>query len=414
MQGSLKLVFAVALAGCASVDAPEPEVDLSADLGEQETGLRWITLGADALETAQLAMDERQGGRVLAPVQLAANAVILAYDAADLPALSELMHVRHNRCGGFIVHDSLADAQLALRGARDAVDTLAVSYTLNNAAAVNGMLATLQVTRIAKMITDLSAYRNRYYTSTYGTQSSDFIFNQWKAIAAGRTDIIVERFTHTWAQKSIILTIPGSTLASEVVIMGGHQDSIASGGATAIAPGADDDASGIATLTEVLRAMIAKNYRPQRTIKLMAYAAEEVGLRGSAAIASNFQSRGVNVVGVVQFDMTNYKGSTKDIWLMQDYTNAAQNTFLQNLITTYVGATYGVDSCGYGCSDHASWHSRGYAASMPFESAMSQYNPNIHTSNDRISVSGNSATHALKFARLGVAYAAELAKGTIQ
>jgi leucyl aminopeptidase len=167
-------------------------------------------------------------------------------------------------------------------------------------------------------------------------------------------------------------------------------------------------------LTEVLRAMIAKNYRPQRTIKLMAYAAEEVGLRGSAAIASNFQSRGVNVVGVVQFDMTNYKGSTKDIWLMQDYTNAAQNTFLQNLITTYVGATYGVDSCGYGCSDHASWHSRGYAASMPFESAMSQYNPNIHTSNDRISVSGNSATHALKFARLGVAYAAELAKGTIQ
>jgi bacterial leucyl aminopeptidase len=408
MQPSVKLLLAFAVAGCASADPSDPAVQ------PEEEGIRWISIGSDAITTAQMALDERQPGRVLTPVQMSGSVAILSYDAADFGALSELMHARHNRCGGFIVHDSLKEAQDAIRASEaDTIAPLAVTYTLDNAAAVNGMLPELQAPRLLQFISDLAAFQNRYYTSTFGKQSSDFIFNQWSTIAASRADITVERFTHTWVQSSIILTIPGSSLASEVVVIGGHQDSIASGGATSIAPGADDDASGIATITEVLRAMIAKNYRPARTIKLIAYAAEEVGLRGSAAIATDFQARAVNVVGVVQFDMTNYKGSTKDIWLMQDFTNAAQNTFMQTLIDTYVGATWGIDSCGYGCSDHASWHNRGYPASMPFESAMSQYNPNIHTSNDRISVSGSNANHAIKFARLGVAYAAELAKGTL-
>jgi bacterial leucyl aminopeptidase len=410
MQRSVKLFLAFALAGCATADPTEPST-----VTPEEEGTRWITIGADALGTAQMALDERLPGRALTPVRVANNIAVLSYDAADFHALSELMHARHNRCSGFMVHESLKDAEeaMALSTAKAAEAPLAVSYTIDNAATVNGMLPQLQATRIAQMITDLSAFQNRYYTSTFGTQSSDLIFNTWSNIASSRSDITVERFTHTWAQKSIILTIPGSSLASEVVIMGGHQDSIASGGATSIAPGADDDASGIATITEALRAMVAKNYRPARTIKMIAYAAEEVGLRGSAAIAADFQARSVNVVGVVQFDMTNYKGSTKDIWLMQDFTNAAQNTFVTNLIDTYVGATWGVDSCGYACSDHASWSRLGYPASMPFESSINQYNPNIHTSRDTLSVSGNNADHALKFARLAIAYAGELAKGTL-
>ncbi len=420
MQGSLKLLssllLAVAITGCATADesAPPPSDETPEAPVAEEKGLRFISIGADALGTAQMALDEGRRGRVLTPLQVTGDVAILAYDAEDFGALSELMHARHNRCGGFMVHESLEDAEAAIRAkGNESLTPLAVSYTIDNAATVNGMLPQLQEPRIKAFIDSLSAFQNRYYTSTYGTQSSNFIYDQWRSIAASRSDITVERFTHTWAQSSIVLTIPGSTLASEVVVIGGHQDSIAPGNATSIAPGADDDASGIATITEVLRAIVAKDYRPLRTVKIMAYAAEEVGLRGSAAIAADYMSRGVNVVGVVQFDMTNYKGSTSDIYLMQDYTNAAQNTFVRNLITTYTTATVATDSCGYGCSDHASWHGRGIPASMPFESAMSQYNPNIHTSNDRISVSGSNANHALKFARLGVAYVAELAKGTL-
>ena len=68
-----------------------------------------------------------------------------------------------------------------------------------------------------------------------------------------------------------------------------------------VAPGSDD-ATGVATLTETLRIALASGWKPKRTVKFMAYAAEEVGLRGSNAIAQQFKANGVNVVGVLQLD----------------------------------------------------------------------------------------------------------------
>ena len=68
----------------------------------------------------------------------------------------------------------------------------------------------------------------------------------------------------------------------------------------------------------------------------------------------------------------------------------------------------GYDKCNYGCSDHASWHQQGYAATLPFESRFSDYNPHIHTSGDTLANMGNQAAHALKFARLALSYAVEL------
>jgi leucyl aminopeptidase len=223
--------------------------------------------------------------------------------------------------------------------------------------------------------------------------------------------VSVQLFNHAgWAQPSVIATIQGTTLPSEIVVMGAHLDSInRSGGTTA--PGADDDASGVATLTEVLRVAMLKGYRPSRTVKLMAYAAEEAGLRGSREIASSHRSSGANVVGVLQLDMTNFKGSSVDIVLLTDNTNAPQNQFVEQLVDTYVGVPRGTTQCGYGCSDHASWTNAGYPASMPFEALFGQHNTSIHTANDTLARSGGNANHALKFAKLAAAYLAETAKG---
>jgi len=207
----------------------------------------------------------------------------------------------------------------------------------------------------------------------------------------------------------------GTTDPERVIILTGHIDSRVTDimNATSDAPGADDDASGIATLTEVLRVLLAKDFRPARTLVFMAYAAEEIGLRGSQAIAKDYTKRGINVIGALQLDMTNYQGSDKDIWLMKDFTDAKQNAFVTALIDRYVGATWGLDACGYACSDHASWYRAGVPASMPFESRMKQYNRSIHTNADTLERSNNNADHAIKFARLGAAYAIELAKGDV-
>ncbi|HWU86533.1 MAG TPA: M20/M25/M40 family metallo-hydrolase [Kofleriaceae bacterium] len=411
MRLQLAMLVALTITGCSpgptESTVPEPP---------GPTGMRWITMDVDAVETARAALAKRDSEARLDVLEAINGVAVVSFDAQDFPVLSELMHEQHGRCGGFVAHDNLDEALGALRAKdREGIAPL-VGYTIDNAATVQALLPKLSTSNILTNIQQLAGgagFATRYYTSTGGGQSSTWLRDLWRGYAASRPEVTVDLFETGWAQKSVIATIPGTTLANEVVVIGGHLDSIAPGSSATLAPGADDDASGIATISEVFRVLMAQNYRPLRTVKLMAYAAEEVGLLGSKQIVTSYQSAGTNVVGVVQLDMTNYMGSTKDIWLMQDYTNAAQNTFVGNLIDTYVGATWGTDSCGYGCSDHASWHNAGYPASMPFESRMSQYNPNIHTTGDTLSVSSNTATHALKFAKLGAAFIAELAKGQI-
>ncbi|MEZ5545506.1 MAG: M28 family peptidase [Lysobacteraceae bacterium] len=84
---------------------------------------------------------------------------------------------------------------------------------------------------------------------------------------------------------------PAQTLPDEIVVMGGHLDSISNvkrpgnpQNASARSPGADDDASGIAVMTEALRVAWAMA-ETQRTVKFMAYAAEEVASTARKAIA---------------------------------------------------------------------------------------------------------------------------------
>jgi leucyl aminopeptidase len=208
-----------------------------------------------------------------------------------------------------------------------------------------------------------------------------------------------------------MLSVAGSERPDESIVLGAHLDSILMSrmSDTALAPGADDDASGVASLTEALRAMLQQGYKPKRSIHLVAYAAVEVGLRGSHDIATSFKRAKGTVVGVLQLDMMNYKGTANDIVLFTDYSDSKQNAFLAELVSVYLPELkLGYDKCGYACSDHASWQALGFPASMPFESSFARDNPAIHTAKDTFANSGGQATHALKFARLAAAFAIEL------
>jgi len=330
-------------------------------------------------------------------LQATDNINVLSIPSSQIGQLSEFMHEEFNRCGGFIHHDSLAAALSYTDNAANVLPQNLFNYTIDNPTGVNSLLNQLSSSNLAAMVNTLSAYNNRYYTSTTGKNAAIWLKDHWTSISSGRSDISVDLYSHSWQQSSVIATITGTSNSSEVVIVGGHLDSInSSSPSSGRAPGADDNASGISVVTETLRAIVASGFKPKRTIKFIGYAAEEVGLRGSGAIAQDYKSQGINVVGVAQFDMTGFKGtSNKDIVFMTDYTNSAQNTFMTQLIDTYLSdINYGFDQCGYGCSDHASWHNQGFPASMPFESTMSDINRSIHTSSD---ASFNSA-HALNFA----------------
>lgn len=396
----------------------------SCGLAAAETA--WITVGDDALRvlrtvvpsvapvsTAQVAVTvpERRGSRTL--VRQTDNVHAVEVDEDALPWLSLAVHAQLHRCGGFVRHDSMAEALTVLHRLQspEAPTVAAPSYAIDDAAEVTPLLAQMQSSRILSTIQSLSDFQNRYYTSSSGVSASTWLFNTWKQLAAGRSDVKVTQVRHTgWPQKSVSLVIQGSTNANETVVLGGHLDSIASGSTdTMRAPGADDDASGVASLTEVVRVLLANGYKPKRTIEFIAYAAEEVGLRGSQQIATRYARQGKPVVGVLQLDMTAFQGDPTDLWIFTDYTNAAQNQFVADLAAAYLPQlTVGYDRCGYGCSDHASWTGRGFAASFPFEASDAHYNKALHTPNDVIATFGSQAEHALKFSRLALSFAVEL------
>ncbi|WP_338849082.1 M20/M25/M40 family metallo-hydrolase [Massilia sp. W12] len=380
----------------------------------------WITLGEKAMHELQgvvpgaapAASKWRQA--VSGEFARQEQVHMLQVDEAHLSRLSAAVHEKLRQCGGYMAHASEAEARAALAGPSPTLAAVRPSYVIDQQSTVNAMLPGMQAANIGQTIVDMStSFANRYYKTNVGVSASNWLLNKWKSMTAGRSDISVTQYTHAnFPQKSVILTIQGTDNGSEVVVMGAHLDSILSGASmteTSKAPGADDDASGIASLTEALRVIVANGYKPRRTIKIMGYAAEEVGLLGSKDIANNFKTNNVKVAGVLNLDLTNYKGSSTDIWMVSDYTDNSQNTFIINLIKTYLpGVTVASEPCGYACSDHGSWHNAGFYASFPCEASDATDNPNMHTVNDTYAFMGNKADHALKFAKIALAFAVEL------
>lgn len=413
---SVSLAGFLALSGALSAPA-QPR----AQLGPRDPEI-WVTMGQDDLT----ALEEFLGREKLAGLLTVQEGNDVARMArlreSRLGDLAAVFHARFRRCGGFMAHETRAAALAALDAAERPPAPRAVAYTIDNGPTARGLMAPMAASNVQATIQQLSSYSTRYYTSTTGVQAAQWLKEHWEGYAAGRSDVRVFLWPHTWAQPSVVARIQGTQFPNEAIVIGGHLDSTSSSGN---APGADDNASGVASLTETFRAAMATGYRPARTVFFMAYAAEEVGLRGSAAIATTFATSAMRykVVGKLQFDMTNYKGSTIDIGLLKDatYTNAAQNVFLRDLILAYAadivpgsGATYDdTTQCNYGCSDHASWNTRGFPSSISFESRFGEHSPYIHSPNDTLANSDPTAGHAVKFSRLGAAYMAELAKGSI-
>ena len=292
-----------------------------------------------------------------------------------------------------------------------------VNFDITEDGMVNSAMNAINTQNIEDHIKELENYGTRFHTTSSSTQSAQDLKTKWETIASNysRSDVSVRLYNHTnTPMPSVIMTITGTELPDEFIVVGGHLDSTISGSDKSNAPGADDDASGIATITEAIRALFEIDFRPKRTIEVMAYAAEEVGLVGSTEIAKDYKAKNVNVIAVSQFDMTNYNGSGTDVYFIEDNTDASLNSYFKQLMDHYNSSgahqmTYATAFCNYGCSDHASWHREGFKATFPFEASFSSYNPNIHTPNDTFSISGT-ANHAAKFAKLCTEFLIEIAK----
>lgn len=112
---------------------------------------------------------------------------------------------------------------------------------------------------------------------------------------------------------NVIGMIEGSDpqLKNEYVVIGAHYDHLGLGGGESLAAnpegqihhGADDNASGTAAILELARVMTADRARLKRSVILMAFSAEEVGLLGSAAYTKNPLVPLASTVAMLNLDM---------------------------------------------------------------------------------------------------------------
>lgn len=321
-------------------------------------------------------------------------------NTAQRRALKAKSH-HEGKCGGFmditdvmIRRSSLPPTRLRLVGVEPKEQTR-----------VNATIAHADEGELFALVTKLSAFHDRKYDTDEGVKAAEWIKSRYAEIAHGRSDIKVDFFAHKFKQPSVIAEISGNgPQKDEVVVIGGHLDSIAQDRS----PGADDNASGTATVMETFRLLVESDFRPNRTILFMGYAGEEEGLLGSGEIAAWFRNKGRKVVGVLQFDMTMYPGSSPRITFIADHTNPDLTKFTERLSDEYVKTKWIEDRCGYACSDHASWTRAGFASAFPFETTFEEYNPDIHTAAD--TTKKLVPTHGLRYLKLAIAFGIELAQ----
>lgn len=98
------------------------------------------------------------------------------------------------------------------------------------------------------------------------------------------------------AYHNVVARIPGTDKAHEIVLLGAHLDSF--DGAT----GAADNGSNVAAMMEAMRLLAASGAKPRRTILMVAFGAEENGLKGASAFAGRHAAALPGVVMMLNRD----------------------------------------------------------------------------------------------------------------
>ena len=187
-------------------------------------------------------------------------------------------------------------------------------------AELRAILDKIDPDRIEAIVRKLASFGTRHTLSSQTDPvrgigaARDWIFDEMTAYAAasgGRMTVEIQSFVQPVSNRipvptvisNVVATLEGDLDANRTYVVSGHYDSRVTDvmNATADAPGADDDASGVAVSMELARVMAT--HQTDATIVFAAVAGEEQGLYGSTHMADQYQAEGVNVEGMFTNDI---------------------------------------------------------------------------------------------------------------
>lgn len=245
-------------------------------------------------------------------------------------------------------------------------------------------------------------------SSRYQSNAGNVLASTWlqqQFIALGYTPE-VPIFGTTGA--NIIAEKLGVTHPERKVVICAHYDDMPGG--PVVAPGADDNGSGVCAVLEAARIMAGHSFA--NTIVFALWDQEEQGSIGSAYYASVAGGNNVEITAVVNMDAIGYDGNGDG--LLRIYTGPVANSEAIKDSALMVNDTYGlnlpiaINDPGSTFSDHASFWAEGYGAIMIGQDYTNDLNPHYHTPTDSLHYMDLEYWHGL--ARLAIGTAAVLAE----
>ncbi|MGQ9810582.1 MAG: M28 family peptidase [bacterium] len=271
---------------------------------------------------------------------------------------------------------------------------------------IQQMVDAVSQTNISSHVQRLQDFRTRYASHDSCQAAANWIKAGFESY--GIDSVFFHHFSSTY-KDNVVAVIPGRGNPNKIVVIGGHYDSYTSNPSNC--PGADDNATGTACVLECAR--ILSQHEFNYTITLIAFGAEEMGLIGSEAYASEAASRGDDIIAMVAVDMIGYlaSGDQMDLDIISNTSSQWIRNLAFDVTGTYVPGFSSVQGSlpSGASSDHASFWAHGYDAVLFFEDTGS-YSPYIHTTNDVVGLSYNSPTLAENSVKVAVGLVATLAE----
>lgn len=186
-------------------------------------------------------------------------------------------------------------------------------------------------------------------------------------------------------QYNVVATIPGLIDYDQFVVMGAHYDCVVApeGDPMVFAPGADDNASGVAALFEVARILSLNEYQPEKTIEFVAFGAEELmhyGYSGAHAYVDSAMTNGINLDMMINNDMIAYDTSQWRINISNYIGCEWLTTIAEQITSNYTDLEPLVRSPSSNAGADCKYF---YEAGVPCVYFMEDiFNPNYHSNED--------------------------------
>lgn len=185
-------------------------------------------------------------------------------------------------------------------------------------------------------------------------------------------------------QYNVIATLDGTLFPDSVCIVGAHyDDNLNTGDPFSVAPGANDNASGVAAALELARVIRKNNFSPKNRIEFIAFGAEELGLYGSKAYAAQANRSSENIKMMLNNDMIAFEpGTDPSAWnvVIKDYDNSHDlRQEAEKMCLKYTSLSYTNDNTYNQQSDSYPFFTEGFKALFFFSDTM---DPGYHSLND--------------------------------